>query len=158
MAAPELNMITSCLLLLLTSPNVQGLNISPTFGGIEPVRAMMVRPGANVTMACDQDPGEQPQEWFFCLWRHPSGGKECSVQEAGTRRRVCDLNTGGQGAVMEVISASRRECDLSLRGLGPGDAGYYMCMLTRAETYHTRCRQCYLSWTLFRAFLLTLLE
>ena len=137
MAAAELNMIAS-LLFLVTWPDVRGLNISPTFAGIEPVRAMMVRAGDSVTMACDETPGE-PEEWFFCLWRHPSGGKECSVQEAGTRRRVCDLNTGGQGAEMEVSSASSRECDLSLRGLGPGDAGYYMCMLTRAETYHTRC-------------------
>ena len=65
----------------------------------------------------------------------------CSVQEAGTRRRVCDQGSGqgGRGAVMEVSSDNRRECDLGLRGLGPGDAGYYMCMLTRAETYHTRC-------------------
>ena len=136
MAAAELNMVAS-LLLLVTFSSVMSLNISPTFAGIEPVRAMMVRAGDNVTMACDE---EEEEEWFFCLWRHPSGGKECSVQEAGTRRRVCDQGgAGGQGAVMEVSSASSRECDLSLRGLGPGDAGYYMCMLTRAETYHTRC-------------------
>ena len=158
MAAAELNMVVASLLLLVTLSPVMSLNISPTFAGIEPVRAMMVRAGDNVTMACDE---QQEEEWFFCLWRHPSGGKECSVQEAGTRRRVCDHQhlvkyidsvhvyttkpvlqgaAGGQGAVMEVSSASSRECDLSLRGLGPGDAGYYMCMLTRAETYHTRCR------------------
>ena len=136
--AAELNMVASLLLLVTSSP-VLSLNISPTFAGIEPVRAMMVRAGDSVTMACDEDSGGE-EEWFFCLWRHPSGGKECSVQEAGTRRRVCDQGgAGGQGAVMEVSSASSRECDLRLRGLGPGDAGYYMCMLTRAETYHTRC-------------------
>ena len=68
-----------------------------------------------------------------------SGGKECSVQEAGQRRRVCGGGTRREAGVrMEVSSASGRECDLGLRGLGPGDAGYYMCMLTRAETYHTR--------------------
>ena len=133
-------MIASLMMLLVTSPDVMSLNISPTFGGIEPVRAMMVRAGDNVTMSCDPGDSGEAEEWFFCLWRHPSGGKECSVQEAGTRRRVCDQGEqGGRGAVMEVSSDTGRECDLGLRGLGPGDAGYYMCMLTRAETYHTRC-------------------
>ena len=71
-------MIASMLMILVTSADVMGLNISPTFAGIEPVRAIMVRAGDNVTMACD--PGldsRDTEEWFFCLWRHPSGGKEC---------------------------------------------------------------------------------
>ena len=46
------------------------------FEGIKPL-AVMVRSGDNVTLHCGSD---QDQDWFFCLWRHPAGGKECSVQ------------------------------------------------------------------------------
>ena len=52
----------------------QGLD---NFEGNEP-EVVMVRSGQNVTLHCGTP--EEQQEWFFCLWRHPKGGKECSVQ------------------------------------------------------------------------------
>ena len=39
---------------------------------------------------------------------------------------------------MEVSSGPGHECDLGLAGVREGDSGYYMCMLTQADTYHTR--------------------
>ena len=55
---------------LVLALSVRALNTSPDFSGIEPLRAMMVRAGENVSIPCDT---EEHQEWFFCLWRHPSG-------------------------------------------------------------------------------------
>ena len=39
---------------------------------------------------------------------------------------------------MEVSSGPGHSCDLRLAGVREGDSGYYMCMLTQADTYHTR--------------------
>ena len=39
---------------------------------------------------------------------------------------------------MEVSSGPGHSCDLGLAGVREGDSGYYMCMLTQADTYHTR--------------------
>ena len=100
------------------------------FEGIEPGQ-VMVRSGDNVTLRCGSD---EDQDWFFCLWRHPAGGKECSVQESGERRAVCG---GGDDLEMEVIGSSH-ECDLNLGRVRVEDHGHYMCMLTQADTYHTR--------------------
>ena len=43
-----------------------------------------VREGEAANLSCTTD-----QAWFFCLWRHPAGGKECAVQEAGGYSSVC---------------------------------------------------------------------
>ena len=50
------------------------------FEGMEPVSRRLVKAGDNITLPCAGDQEGEGQEWFFCLWRHPSGGKECSVQ------------------------------------------------------------------------------
>ena len=39
---------------------------------------------------------------------------------------------------MEVSSGPGHSCDLGLAGGREADSGYYMCMLTQADTYHTR--------------------
>ena len=87
---------------------------------------VMVREGENVSLSCSSH-----QDWFFCLWRHPGGEKECSVQEGGERRRVC----GGEER-MEV-RGSRRHCDLEVRRVSREDRGRYMCMMTQSHSYNT---------------------
>ena len=47
---------------------------------------VMVREGEGVNLTCATD-----QDWFFCLWRHPRGVKECSIQEGGGYRSVCQV-------------------------------------------------------------------
>ena len=47
---------------------------------------VMVREGERVNLTCATD-----QDWFFCLWRHPRGVKECSIQEGGGYRSVCQV-------------------------------------------------------------------
>ena len=89
---------------------------------------LMVREGDNVTLSCSSK-----QDWFFCLWRHPQGEKECSVQEAGHRRSVCK---GGGEERMEVRS-TRRHCDLDMVGVRREDQGGYMCMMTQSDNYNT---------------------
>ena len=89
---------------------------------------VMVREGDNVTLSCTSQ-----QDWFFCLWRHPQGEKECSVQESGQRRSVC---RGGAGERMEVVG-SRRHCQLEMMRVRREDQGSYMCMMTQSDNYNT---------------------
>ena len=93
-----------CMVVCLSEGSVR---ISPEF--------LMVREGQNVSLSCSSQ-----QDWFFCLWRHPGGEKECSVQEGGERRRVC----GGEER-MEV-RGTRRHCDLDVRRVRREDGGRYM--------------------------------
>ena len=60
----------------------QGLD---KFEGFEP-EVVMVKSGQNVTLHCGT-PGVNG-EWFFCLWKHPTGGKECSVQVNSTSKNM----------------------------------------------------------------------
>ena len=103
---------------LLVASSEGSVRISPEL--------LMVREGENVSLSCSSH-----QDWFFCLWRHPGGEKECSVQEGGERRRVC----GGEER-MEV-RGSRRQCDLEVRGVRREDGGRYMCMMTQSHSYNT---------------------
>ena len=109
---------TAGLICLLVSWSGGSVVISP--------ERVMVREGQNVSLSCTSH-----QAWFFCLWRHPGGEKECSVQEGGERRRVC----GGEER-MEV-RGTRRHCDLEVRRVTREDGGRYMCMMTQSHSYNT---------------------
>ena len=67
---------TALVVWLLVASSEGSVRISPEL--------LMVREGENVSLSCSSH-----QDWFFCLWRHPGGEKECSVQEGGERRTVC---------------------------------------------------------------------
>ena len=109
---------TAGIICLLVSWSEASVRISP--------ERVMVREGDNVSLSCSSQ-----QAWFFCLWRHPGGEKECSVQEGGERRRVC----GGEER-MEV-RGTRRHCDLEVRRVSREDGGRYMCMMTQSHNYNT---------------------
>ena len=109
---------TAGLVCLLVSWSEASVRISP--------ERVMVRQGENVSLSCSSQ-----QDWFFCLWRHPGGDKECSVQEGGERRTVC----GGEER-MEV-RGTRRHCDLEVRRVSREDGGRYMCMMTQSHSYNT---------------------
>merc|ERR1719410_2431850 len=88
---------------------------------------LMVRRGESVNMTCQTD-----QEWFFCLWRHPLGIKECSIQEEGGYRSVCT----GQDHV-SISSPGPRSCSVRLDKVQTSDKGRYMCLLNQADVFHT---------------------
>ena len=62
---------------------------------------VMVREGERVNLTCATD-----QDWFFCLWRHPRGVKECSIQEGGGYRSVCQVRN-----IIEFVSLQFRRND-----------------------------------------------
>ena len=73
------------LLLLAATCSVLGLDkmqIVATSG-----EQVLVKEGGEVNISCTSD-----QEWFFCLWRHPSGIKECTIQENGTYQSASTLH------------------------------------------------------------------
>ena len=63
------------LVTLVSCSHSQPQSAVEVFTGDDAVSGVMVRSGDSVTLPCSGG-----EEWFFCLWRHPSGGKECSVQ------------------------------------------------------------------------------
>ena len=87
---------------------------------------LVVREGESVNMSCGAD-----QDWFFCLWKHPSGVKECTIQENGGYRSVC------AGLNHINIFGGDRSCSLSVESVSLGDHGTFMCLLNQADVFHT---------------------
>ena len=87
---------------------------------------LVVREGESVNMSCGAD-----QDWFFCLWKHPSGVKECTIQENGGYRSVC------AGLNHINIFGGDRSCSLSVENVSLGDHGTFMCLLNQADVFHT---------------------
>ena len=87
---------------------------------------IVVRTGESVNMSCGAD-----QDWFFCLWKHPSGVKECTIQENGGYRSVC------AGLSHINIFGGDRSCSVSVENVSLRDHGTYMCLLNQADVFHT---------------------
>ena len=87
---------------------------------------LVVRAGESVNMSCGAD-----QDWFFCLWKHPSGVKECTIQENGGYRSVC------AGLSHINIFGGERACSVSVENVSLRDHGTYMCLLNQADVFHT---------------------
>ena len=87
---------------------------------------VVVRRGESVNISCGAD-----QDWFFCLWKHPSGVKECSIQENGGYRSVC------AGLDNTKIFGGERSCSLMVEKVSLQDHGDYMCLLNQADVFHT---------------------
>ena len=107
---------TAGLICLLVSWSGGSVVISP--------ERVMVREGQNVGLSCTSH-----QAWFFCLWRHPGGEKECSVQEAGERRRTHPL---------VVLSNRIREAETDQSDLELTNIGVSLYLLGGEE----RCNNC----------------
>ena len=93
--------------------------------------------GEQLTLTCTA-PRAQP--WFFCLWRLPGGGQECSVREGGEQRAVCG---GGErtGAGTWIPDTGPASCALTLSNLTGSEHGEYLCLVTTAGGYHTHRAQ-----------------
>ena len=87
---------------------------------------LVVREGESVNMSCGAD-----QDWFFCLWKHPSGVKECTIQENGGYRSVC------AGLNYINIFGGDRSCSVSVENVSLRDHGTFMCLLNQADVFHT---------------------
>ena len=87
---------------------------------------LVVRRGETLNISCGAD-----QDWFFCLWKHPSGIKECSIQENGGYRSVCE------GLPHTKIFGGERTCSLMVENVSLQDHGDYMCLLNQADVFHT---------------------
>ena len=87
---------------------------------------VLVKEGGSTSMSCTTD-----QEWFFCLWRHPNGLKECLIQENNTQHSACsgmdDLDIQGRD----------KSCSLDVSNVKIEDHGVYMCLLNQADVFHT---------------------
>ena len=86
----------------------------------------LVEEGGVANLSCTTD-----QEWFFCLWRHPSGVKECIVSENGTYTSSC------AGMEHLEIQGSGKTCSLLVYNVSSHDHGGYMCLFNQAEIFHT---------------------
>ena len=100
---------------------------------LEPMRIVstsgehiLVKEGGVANLSCRTD-----QEWFFCLWRHPSGVKECIVQENMTYASAC------AGREHLDIQGSSKFCSLTVGNVGIQDHGSFMCLLNQADIFHT---------------------
>ena len=87
---------------------------------------VLVKEGGVANLSCRTD-----QEWFFCLWRHPSGVKECIVQENMTYASAC------AGREHLDIQGSDKFCSLTVDNVSLIDHGKFMCLLNQADTFHT---------------------
>ena len=87
---------------------------------------VLVKEGGVANISCTTD-----QEWFFCLWQHPSGIKECSIKEVGSYRSVC------AGMEHMDISGSERICSVKVDNITVRDHGPFMCLLNQADEFHT---------------------
>ena len=87
---------------------------------------LVVRTGESLNMSCGAD-----QDWFFCLWKHPSGVKECTIQENGGYRSVC------AGLSHINIFGAERSCSVSVENVSLRDHGTFMCLLNQADVFHT---------------------
>jgi hypothetical protein len=85
---------------------------------------VLVKEGGVANISCTTD-----QEWFFCLWQHPSGVKECSIQENGTYQNACI------GMDHTEIYGSEKFCSLKVENVR--DHGTFMCLLNQADVFHT---------------------
>ena len=90
--------------------------------------SLLVKQGDSANISCTSD-----QPWFFCLWRHPTGTKKCSLQEEGQYRSVC---SGGPLNNMSV-HGDGNTCQLEMNNITVADHGEYMCLLNQAEVFHT---------------------
>ena len=87
---------------------------------------VLVKEGGVANISCTTD-----QEWFFCLWQHPSGVKECSIQENGGYRSVC------AGMDHMEMSGSEQFCSLRIQNASVKDHGSFMCLLNQEDIFHT---------------------
>ena len=87
---------------------------------------LVVREGETANMSCGAD-----EDWFFCLWKHPSGVKECTIQENGGYRSVC------AGLHHINIFGGDRSCSVSVENVSLRDEGTFMCLLNQADVFHT---------------------
>ena len=87
---------------------------------------VLVREGGVTSLRCTTD-----QEWFFCLWRHPRGVKECIVQEDGNYTDVCS------GLERLHIVGRNKSCILRIENASVEDKGSFMCLLNQADIFHT---------------------
>ena len=112
------------LLLLMSTCTVLGadeMQIVSTSG-----EHVLVKEGGVANLSCRTD-----QEWFFCLWRHPSGVKECIVQENMTYASAC------AGSEHLDIQGSSKFCSLQIENVSLNDHGKFMCLLNQADIFHT---------------------
>ena len=87
---------------------------------------VLVKEGGVAYISCTTD-----QEWFFCLWQHPSGVKECSIQENGTYQNACI------GMDHMEIYGSEKFCSLKVENVRVRDHVTFMCLLNQADVFHT---------------------
>ena len=87
---------------------------------------LLIKEGESANISCTSD-----LPWFFCLWRHPSGTKKCSLQEDGQYRSVC------QGMENMGVHGDGNTCQLEMKNITVDDHGAYMCLLNQAELFHT---------------------
>ena len=87
---------------------------------------LLIKEGESANISCTSN-----EPWFFCLWRHPSGTKKCSLMEDGQYRSVClgmeNMSVHGDGNI----------CQLNMKNITVDDHGVYMCLLNQAELFHT---------------------
>ena len=112
---------TLFLLILLTC-----VVLGDEIGVVTSEEYVLVPEGGVANLSCTTD-----QEWFFCLWRHPSGVKECIVQENGTYASACT------GMEYLEIQGSDKTCSLLLDNISIQDHGVYMCLFNQAEIFNT---------------------
>ena len=87
---------------------------------------VLVKEGGEANLSCRTN-----LEWFFCLWRHPSGVKECIVQENGTFRDACARTDH-----LEIFARDKL-CSLKVDNVDLKDHGSYMCLFNQADVFHT---------------------
>ena len=87
---------------------------------------LLLKEGESANISCTSD-----QPWFFCLWRHPSGTKKCSLKEDGQYRSVC------LGMENMSVHGDGNTCQLNMKNITVDDHGMYMCLLNQAELFHT---------------------
>ena len=87
---------------------------------------LLIKEGESANISCTSD-----QPWFFCLWRHPSGTKECSLQEDGEYQSVC------KGMENMRVEGEGHTCQLEMNNITVDDHGVYLCLLNQAELFHT---------------------
>ena len=87
---------------------------------------VLVKEGGVANISCTTD-----QEWFFCLWQHPSGVKECMIKENGDYRSVC------AGMNHMKMSGSKQFCSLRVQNITLKDHGSFMCLLNQEDIFHT---------------------
>ena len=87
---------------------------------------LLVKKGGNLSMSCTAD-----QEWYFCLWQHPTGEKSCIVKQNKSFVSACS------GAKHMEIGVEDKSCRLSVNNMRIEDNGIYMCVLNQAAMFHT---------------------